>query len=127
MLALSKGTAAAAAAGRRAIWTTAARAAEGKKKMSQVDVDEPAVQQQLGQIQMDFVRRAERINADRVVRHKKTRRGDWTVAGGCVAVALSIYVYTIYAIKQESFRKPHAVAVSPNIVLRIACLLSRRL
>lgn len=102
---MSRAAASVAARGQRMLWTAAAArpSSMAAKKMTQVDVDEPAVQKQLGQIQMDFVRRAERLNADRAVRHKKTRRGDWTVAITCVAIAVSIYVYTIYAIKQESF------------------------
>ena len=36
----------------------------------QVDVDEAAIQNKLGKLNMDFVRKAERINLDRAKRHK---------------------------------------------------------
>lgn len=71
--------------------------------MKQVEVDEPHVQQQLGRIQMSFVKKAEKRNADRAKRHVHFRRGDWMIAGICVAAAVGIYGYTIFAIKQEKF------------------------
>ena len=52
---------------------------------------------------MNSFPRAERINADRVNRHKKARRGETGVALTCVAVIISIYAYTIFAMKQEEF------------------------
>lgn len=71
--------------------------------MFQVEVDEPEVQQQLGRMQMDFVKKAEAASAQRAAMHKKYRRKDWTIAGICFGFALSVYAYTIYAIKQERF------------------------
>lgn len=71
--------------------------------MKQIEVDEPNVQKELGKIQMNFVKKAERRNADRAKRHVHFRRGDWMIAATCIGVALSIYGYTIYAIKQEKF------------------------
>lgn len=73
------------------------------KTMSQVEVDEPHVRERLGQMQMDFIQKAESQNVDRAIRHRHFRRGDWAIAATCVTVALSIYGYTIYAIKQERF------------------------
>ena len=31
------------------------------------------------------------------------RRKDWMIAGTCLGIAISIYAYTIYAMKQETF------------------------
>lgn len=53
--------------------------------------------------QMEFVRIAEKQNQERAVRHKKYRRKDWGIAVTCFAIAISIYSYTMYAIKQERF------------------------
>ena len=50
-------------------------------RMTQVEVDEAHVQQQLGQMQMDFVRRAERANEERANKHRKFRRGDTMIGG----------------------------------------------
>ena len=49
-------------------------------RMSQVEVDEPHVQQQLGKMQMSFVKKAEKLNMDRAVRHRYFRRGDVIIA-----------------------------------------------
>ncbi len=87
----------------RALSSTARLASKAAKPMSQVEVDEPHVQKQLGRIQMDFVKKAERSNAERAVRHRFFRRSDWVIAGTCLAMVVGIYSYTIYAIKQEKF------------------------
>ena len=52
---------------------------------------------------MEFVRLAERQNLERAQRHKKYRRKDWLIASICFFIAISIYGYTMYAIKQERF------------------------
>jgi len=72
-------------------------------RMSQVEVDEPAVQRQLGEMQMNFVKRAEKVNLERSKRHKFFRRGDFLILGGCLSLAVAIYSYTIWSIKQENF------------------------
>jgi len=51
---------------------------------------------------MEFIHMAERQNQERALRHKKYRRKDWMIAGSCFAIAISIYSYTMYAIKQVS-------------------------
>ena len=71
--------------------------------MRQVEVDEPEVQRKLGRIQMNLVKKAEKQNLDRAVRHRKFRRGDWVIASVCFGLAVGIYAYTIYGIKQEKF------------------------
>ena len=71
--------------------------------MKQVEVDEPDVQKKLGAVQMNFVKKAERINLERATKHRAYRNKDWIIAGFCFSLALSIYGYTIYAIKQERF------------------------
>lgn len=49
---------------------------------------------------MEFVRIAERQNAERAKRHSKHRKRDWIVALSCFGIVVSIYGYTIFAIKQ---------------------------
>jgi len=71
--------------------------------MEQVEVDEPHVQEQLGKIQMDLVRKAEEMKLGHSDKHRNHRRKDWLVGGGCLGVAVGIYVYTIYSIQQEKF------------------------
>lgn len=73
------------------------------KGMKQVEVDEPDVQKQLGEVQMNFVKKAERLNLERAKKHRKFRSKDWQIAMFCFSLAISIYGYTIYAIKQERF------------------------
>lgn len=72
-------------------------------RMRQVDVDEPSVQKQLGNINMDFVRKAEKRNTERATMHRFFRRKDWMIATACFAIVIGIYGYTIFAIKQEKF------------------------
>ncbi len=66
---------------RRSLSTSLAAPATKAPRMSQVEVDEPHVQKQLGQIQMDFVKKAEKLNADRASKHRHFRRGDYMIAG----------------------------------------------
>ena len=40
------------------------------ERMQQVDVDEPNIQKQLGNINMDFVRKAEKRNQERAKMHR---------------------------------------------------------
>ena len=75
----------------------------GRKTMQQVEVDEPHVKEKLGRLQMDMINKAEKLNADRASRHRQARRGESSIALGCVVVILSIYSYTIFAMKQEEF------------------------
>ena len=71
--------------------------------MEQVDVDDPRLQAQLGKIQMSMIRKAEGATVDRVTKYKKYRRTDIIVASICATFALTIYAYTMFAIKQENF------------------------
>lgn len=71
--------------------------------MKQIDVDASAVQQKLGNINMDFVRKAERKNKQRAKLHRFFRRTDWMIATVCFSLVASIYGYTIFAIQQEKF------------------------
>ena len=71
--------------------------------MTQVEVDEMAVQQKLGKINMDFVRKAEKRNKERATLHRFFRRKDWIIAGTCFGIVIGIYSYTIWAIQQEKF------------------------
>ena len=71
--------------------------------MEQVEVDEADVQQKLGKINMDFVRKAEKRNRERASMHRFFRRTDWMIAAGCFGIVVGIYSYTIFAIQQEKF------------------------
>jgi hypothetical protein len=71
--------------------------------MDQVEVDVPETQQKLGRIQLDMIRKAEEQNKSRAKRHIRFRKKDWAIGGFCIGLALSIYGYTIWAIKQEKF------------------------
>merc|ERR1712079_856611 len=72
-------------------------------RMTQVEVDEAAVQQKLGKINMDSVRKAEKRNKERATLHRFFRRKDWMIAGTCFGIVIGIYSYTIFAIQQEKF------------------------
>jgi hypothetical protein len=71
--------------------------------MKQVDVDEADIQQRLGKLNMDFVRKAERQNRVRATKHKFYRRKDWMIASFCFSLVVAIYAYTMLAIQQEKF------------------------
>ena len=71
--------------------------------MKQIEVDEADVKQKLGDIQMAFVKKAETRNKDRASKHVFYRRKDWMVGMTCLGIAISIYAYTIFAMKQETF------------------------
>ena len=73
------------------------------QRMEQVEVDEADVQQKLGKINMDFVRKAEKRNRERASMHRFFRRTDWMIAAGCFGIVVGIYSYTIFAIQQEKF------------------------
>jgi len=73
------------------------------QQMQQVEVDEAAVKQELGQIQMAFVKKAEMRNKERAEHHVFYRKKDWMIGMTCITIAISIYAYTIFAMKQETF------------------------
>jgi len=73
------------------------------KHMEQVEVDEQHVKDQLGQQSMAFVKKAEKMNRQRASKHVVFRRKDWIIGGSCFGLAIAIYAYTIYAMKQERF------------------------
>lgn len=73
------------------------------QRMPQVEVDEVDVKQKLGDIQMAFVKKAESRNKVRASRHVFYRKKDWVIGSVCICIALSIYAYTIFAMKQETF------------------------
>jgi len=72
-------------------------------RMKQIEVDEIEVQQKLGKINMDFVRKAEKRNKERAAMHRFFRRKDWMIAAFCFSLVIGIYSYTIWAIQQEKF------------------------
>lgn len=86
----------------RSLRTTSIRL-KSYKTMEQVEVDEAKVQQNLGKINMAIIKKAEQINKERADRHIKNRRKDFRIGGVCFAIVISIYFYTIFAIKQETF------------------------
>lgn len=71
--------------------------------MQQVEVDEAGVKEKLGDIQMAFVKKAEGRNAKRASMHRYYRKKDAFTGLTCMAVAGSIYAYTIIAMEQEDF------------------------
>lgn len=71
--------------------------------MQQVDVDDVKIQKKLGNINMDFVRKAEKKNKVRAKMHRFFRRTDWMIASFCFSLVIGIYGYTMFAIKQERF------------------------
>nr|XP_040569480.1 cytochrome c oxidase assembly factor 3, mitochondrial-like [Lepeophtheirus salmonis] len=73
------------------------------KSMKQVNVDDLETRAKLGSIQMDFIQKAEKMNSRRASQFSKYRRQDLIVGGVCFTMAISIYLYTIFAIKQEQF------------------------
>ena len=73
------------------------------RQMQQVEVDEAHVKEQLGNLQMTFVKKAEKLNKERAERHVLHRKKHAFVGLTCLAVIIGIYSYTIYAVKQETF------------------------
>ncbi|XP_023326629.1 cytochrome c oxidase assembly factor 3, mitochondrial isoform X1 [Eurytemora carolleeae] len=71
--------------------------------MKQVDVDSADIQKKLGNINMDFVRKAEKKNKERAKMHRFFRRTDWMIAAFCFSLVIGIYSYTMFAIQQEKF------------------------
>ena len=90
-------------ASRRPVITSVSLRSKTYKTMEQVEVDEAKVQQNLGKINMAMIKKAEQINKERAERHIKNRKKDFVIGGTCAAIALSIYFYTMFAIKQETF------------------------
>lgn len=89
----------------RRLFSSGGRILLAKKapSMKQVEVDEHHVQEKLGQLQMNFVKKAERLLEKRSNDHVKSRKSEWKIGGTCILIGISIYVYTIFAIKQEKF------------------------
>jgi hypothetical protein len=83
--------------------TSALSRSQKPQTMKQVEVDEPTVQNELGKLQMDLVKKAEKMNLDHAKRHRKFRKKDWAIAMASGGLAIAIYAYSIYAIKQEKF------------------------
>ena len=54
-------------------------------------------------MQVNFIQKAERENVRRAERYVLYRRSDVRIGITCALIAVSIYLYTIYAIKQEKF------------------------
>ena len=52
---------------------------------------------------MDLVKKAEEMKLNHAEKHRQRRRKDWIVGGSCLAVAVGIYAFTIFSIKQEKF------------------------
>lgn len=73
------------------------------QQMQQVEVDEANVKQNLGEIQMAFVKKAEARNKERASHHVFYRKKDWIIGTTCITIAITIYAYTIFAMKQETF------------------------
>lgn len=68
--------------------------------MPQVEVDDPKVQENLGRMQMEFIRKAEKSNLERAEKHRKQRKLISRSGIGLIVVIASIYLYSMVAIKQ---------------------------
>ncbi|XP_072397760.1 cytochrome c oxidase assembly factor 3, mitochondrial [Diabrotica undecimpunctata] len=52
---------------------------------------------------LDFIKQIEKQNQERVLKLKKLRRTNLLTAGFLTAGIISIYGYSMYAVRQESF------------------------
>lgn len=50
-----------------------------------------------------YIKKIEEFNVERVARLKKVKRNSWIVGGLLGIGVISIYAYTIYAVRQERF------------------------
>ncbi|KAF6035984.1 hypothetical protein EB796_005699 [Bugula neritina] len=66
-------------------------------------LDMKAEFEKLNPTEQHFVRKAELVNRARALSQKSLRKRNITVAGAIFAGVLSIYAYTIIAVKQEKF------------------------
>ena len=73
------------------------------KTMEQVDVDDSKIQATLGKIQMGIIRKAEKEKAERAKSFILLRKKHIKTGIFCASIAIGIYAYTIFAIKQETF------------------------
>jgi len=75
----------------------------GKKVMIQVEVDEKEIQERLGKIAMATIRKAEKERKDSAVKYRILRYFNAKTGIATTLFAIGIYLYTIFAIKQETF------------------------
>lgn len=71
--------------------------------MEQIDVDDPKNQVKIGSIEMSLIRQAEELQKVKAEKHIAQRRRTSVMLLGLVSLVLSIYFYTMYAMKQETF------------------------
>jgi len=50
-----------------------------------------------------LIRKAEKETSAKAQKHVKYRKKDWYVAAFCIGSIISIYAYTIWAMRQETF------------------------
>lgn len=82
--------------------------------MKQVDVDDPALQQNLGKIKMGMIKKAEKSNQERAEKHIKTRRRNIALGGLLGTFAVSVYFYSMFAMKQETFLDDFVLPEDPT-------------
>ena len=56
-----------------------------------------------GKLRMGLIRKAEKETHAKAQKHVKYRKKDWYVAAFCISAIVSIYGYTIWAMRQETF------------------------
>ena len=71
--------------------------------MEQIDVDDPKNQVKIGSIEMSLIRQAEELQKVKAEKHIAQRRRTSVMLLGLVSLVVSIYFYTMYAMKQETF------------------------
>lgn len=75
-------------------------------------------QRKLKQSEIDFMKLIEKQNLDRVTKLKKIRRNNLITAFGIGTTVMSIYFYSMFAVKQEKFlddfNEPETVPVQQS-------------
>jgi len=73
----------------------------GDNHMPKLDVVKDKLK--LSQSQLDYMRILEQQNIERVAKLKRLRRNNLLTGVGLIASVVSIYAYSIIAVKQEKF------------------------
>lgn len=83
--------------------------------MEQIDVDDPKNQVKIGSIEMSLIRQAEELQKVKAEKHIAQRRRTSVMLLGLVSLVLSIYFYTMYAMKQETFLDDFEMPDEPDL------------
>jgi hypothetical protein len=74
---------------------------DAKDHMTKLDISNDRLK--LSQAQLDYMKILEKQNIDRVTRLKRLRRNNLLTGVALLGGVLSIYAYSIFAVKQEKF------------------------